>query len=45
MGNHRFLTALGLVASRRYLTAESLKAVQAVVIEQKEVVPELAASS
>ncbi len=34
-----------LVASRRYLSAESLKAVQATVIEQKEVVPELAAVS
>ena len=34
-----------LVASRRYLSAESLKPVQADVIEQKEVVPELAAVS
>src|SRR5215472_3702058 len=34
-----------LVASRRYLSAESLKAVQAPVLEQKEVVPELAAGS
>jgi len=34
-----------LVASRRYLSAESLKAVQAPVIEQMEVVPELAAAS
>jgi len=34
-----------LVASRRYLSAESLKAVQAPLIEPKEVVPELAAAS
>ena len=34
-----------LVASRRYLSAESLKAVQAPVIDQKEVVPELEAAS
>lgn len=34
-----------LVASRRYLSAESLKAVQVPVIEHKEVVPELAAAS
>ena len=33
------------VASRRYLSAESLKAAQAFVIEEKEVVPELAAAS
>jgi len=33
------------VASRRYLSAESLKAVQAPLIEPKEVVPELAAAS
>jgi hypothetical protein len=34
-----------LVASRRYLSAESLKAVQVAALEQKEVVPELAAAS
>ena len=34
-----------LVASRRYLSAESLKAVQGAVIGQQEVVPELAAAS
>ena len=34
-----------LVAWRRYLSAESLKAVQVALIEPKEVVPELAAAS
>ena len=34
-----------LVASRRYLSAESLKLAQMVVIDEKEVVPELAAVS
>lgn len=33
------------VASRRYLSAESLKAAQAFSIEEKEVVPELATAS
>jgi putative transposase len=33
------------VASRRYLSAESLKTAQAFVIEEKEVVPGLAAAS
>lgn len=33
------------VASRRYLSAESLKAAQALVVDEKEVVPELATAS
>jgi hypothetical protein len=33
------------VASRRYLSAESLKTAQVAVIEEKEVTPELAAAS
>jgi hypothetical protein len=34
-----------LVASRRYFSAESMKAVQAEPVETEEVVPELAAAS
>src|SRR5439155_26191967 len=34
-----------LVASRRYLSAESLKTAQVAAIEEKEVTPELAAAS
>ena len=37
--------SLALVASRRYLSAESLKAAQVAVIDEKEVLPEVAAAS